>query len=195
VLGLSQGGLIARFIAQQCPTAKPVRNLVTLGGPNRGVAAIPNCGDGGFMCDIIDFVVDNMVYYDLIQDLVGPAGYFRDPNDLERYIEDCVFLPYHNNEKNFQQSIVDRVQALHGAMFVMFDADTVVYPRESEWFHELQADGSVKILEETELYLSDKIGLKNLVEDGRAQFLSFPGQHLQITNSQIDDIVAPFLAS
>eukprot|EP00349_Pseudokeronopsis_sp_Brazil_P003060 CAMPEP_0202956728 /NCGR_PEP_ID=MMETSP1396-20130829/1229_1 /ASSEMBLY_ACC=CAM_ASM_000872 /TAXON_ID= /ORGANISM="Pseudokeronopsis sp., Strain Brazil" /LENGTH=285 /DNA_ID=CAMNT_0049673891 /DNA_START=17 /DNA_END=874 /DNA_ORIENTATION=- len=195
VLGLSQGGLLARYVAQQCPTKVPVRNLATLGGPNRGVAAIPNCGEGGIFCDMIDFIVDNMVYYDLIQDLVGPAGYYRDPKDLERYLKHCVFLPYHNNEKEFDVSIVDRMTALHGALFVMFDADSVVYPRESEWFHELQEDGSVKKMEETELYLQDMIGLKTLVEDGRAQFVAFPGEHLQITNQQIEEIVAPFLAS
>jgi hypothetical protein len=34
----------------------------------------------------------------------------------------------------------------------MFSEDTVVYPRESEWFWELEADGSVKKLEDTDFY-------------------------------------------
>jgi len=41
VIGLSQGGLIARYIVEECPTKKPVRNFITLGGPHRGVAASP----------------------------------------------------------------------------------------------------------------------------------------------------------
>jgi hypothetical protein len=40
--------------------------MVTLGGPHKGVAAIPNCGYAGIFCDMIDFIVDNMVYFDLI---------------------------------------------------------------------------------------------------------------------------------
>jgi palmitoyl-protein thioesterase len=66
VLGLSQGGLIARYIVEQCPTKVPVRNMVTLGGPHKGVAAIPNCGYAGIMCEMIDFVADNLVYFDKV---------------------------------------------------------------------------------------------------------------------------------
>jgi len=76
-----------------------------LGGPNRGVAAIPNCGDGGLMCDIVDFIADNLVYFDIVQDFFGPAGYFRDPRDLEKYLADSVFLPYTNNERDVTKTI------------------------------------------------------------------------------------------
>jgi len=34
----------------------------------------------------------------------------------------------------------------------MFSEDTMVYPKESEWFWELQADDTVKKLEETEFF-------------------------------------------
>lgn len=50
---------------------------------------------------MIDFIVDNLVYFDIIQNLVGPAGYFRDPRDLDLYYEHSVFLPYANNEKDY----------------------------------------------------------------------------------------------
>jgi palmitoyl-protein thioesterase len=62
VLGLSQGGLIARYIVEECATAVPVRNMATLGGPHKGVAATPNCIDGIF-CDIINMIVDEFVYF------------------------------------------------------------------------------------------------------------------------------------
>ena len=195
MLGLSQGGLIARFVAQQCPTKANVRNIATLGGPHRGVSSIPGCYDSGIFCDLIDTIAENFVYFDKIQDLIGPAGYYRDPKQLEAYLEHSAFLPYANNEKNFQESIRERTSALHGAMYVMFDEDTTVYPRESEWFHELQEDGSILPLEETLLYIEDHIGLKALVEDGRAVFESFPGEHLQMTDEEIEEVVAPFLAS
>jgi hypothetical protein len=57
----------------------------------------------------------------------------------------------------------------------MFSDDTVVYPRESEWFWELEADGSIKKLEDTDFYKNDLIGLKKLNEAGRVKFESFPG--------------------
>jgi len=77
----------------------------------------------------------------------------------------------------------------------MFDADTVVYPRESEWFWELEATGKVKDVVDTDFYKNDLIGLKALNEAGKVQFLSFPGQHLTITDDQIDNIISPFLSS
>ena len=55
--------------------------MVTLGGPHRGVAAIPGCSEGT-MCDILNLIVDEFVYFKDIQEFIGPAGYFRDPNQL-----------------------------------------------------------------------------------------------------------------
>jgi palmitoyl-protein thioesterase len=78
-------------------------------------------------------------------------------------------------------------------MFVMFDADTMIYPKETAWFHELQADGSILDVKQTQLYQEDHIGLRTLDEAGKVQFLTFEGAHLHITNDQIDNIIVPFL--
>jgi len=57
----------------------------------------------------------------------------------------------------------------------MFSEDTMVYPKESEWFWELQADDTVKRLEETDFFLNDLIGLKKLMDNGKVQFIEWPG--------------------
>jgi triacylglycerol esterase/lipase EstA (alpha/beta hydrolase family) len=44
VIGFSMGGLIARFIAQDCPIRGKVRNMITVGTPNMGITGIPACG-------------------------------------------------------------------------------------------------------------------------------------------------------
>jgi len=80
-------------------------------------------------------------------------------------------------------------------MFVMFADDTVVYPRESEWFGELEIDGSVTPMEKTDLYKQDTIGLKKLNEAGRVQLISWPGQHLEMSDALIDKDLIPFLMS
>merc|ERR1711988_896058 len=74
-----------------------VRNIVTLGGPHMGVAAVPHCFDG-IMCDIVNTVAKKFVYQDWAQDWIAPAGYFRDVNDYTTYEKDSVFLPALNNE-------------------------------------------------------------------------------------------------
>ena len=43
VVGLSQGALIGRYIAESCDTKYPVRNLITVGGPNNGFDASSDC--------------------------------------------------------------------------------------------------------------------------------------------------------
>jgi len=127
------------------------------------------------MCDIIDFIADNLVYFDVVQNFFGPAGYFRDPRDLEKYLADSVFLPLTNNERDYDANINKRFGELNGAMFVMFSEDTVVYPRESEWFWELQADGSILKVEDTDFYKNDNIGLKTLMDAGKVIFEEFEG--------------------
>lgn len=107
-----------------------------------GVAASPHCFHGIF-CDLINLIVKRMVYFNLIQDYIGPAGYFRDPNHLDIYLKDSVFLPFLNNEKDPQPDFTSRFTSLNAAMFVMFTNDTMIYPKETAWFWELQKDGSV----------------------------------------------------
>jgi palmitoyl-protein thioesterase len=42
-IGFSQGGLLARYIAQGCDIKGKVRNLVTVGTPNMGYVDPPKC--------------------------------------------------------------------------------------------------------------------------------------------------------
>ena len=100
MLGLSQGGLLARDIVERCDTAGTVRNMATLGGPNKGVDAIPNCFSG-IICDLVNSVARHFVYSSFIQDICGPCGYFRDPSNLSTYDSSCSFLPYANNEVDY----------------------------------------------------------------------------------------------
>jgi len=71
----------------------------------------------------------------------------------------------------------------------------MVFPKESEWFWELQENGEVRKLEETEFFKNDLIGLKKLMDSGKVQFVEFQGQHLEITDEEVDNIIVPFLQS
>ena len=78
VMGLSQGSLLARYIVESCPIAGKVRNYLSIGGPNMGVTEVPECANGQ-ICQYVNYVARNLVYFKLIQNYLGPAGYFRDP--------------------------------------------------------------------------------------------------------------------
>jgi len=87
-----------------------------------GVAAIPGCFEG-LLCNTINFIAKQLVYFTYIQDYIGPAGYFRDPSDLKNYLDYSVFLPYVNGEKagNNTEAVYSKFSNLNAALFVMFN--------------------------------------------------------------------------
>jgi palmitoyl-protein thioesterase len=196
-MGLSQGALLARYVATNCKLNGTVRNLASIGGPNMGVADIPDCQTGIF-CEMVNFVVRNMVYFQIFQNIIGPAGYFRDPKHMTEYLADSAFLPYVNNEKgdaDTMAAIKARFTSLNNVLLMKFNEDMVVYPRESEWFWQLDNDFNVVQLEDTTFYTEDWIGLKQMNEAGKVIFSGVEGDHLQFTEEDIETIIVPFLLS
>jgi len=197
VMGLSQGALLARYIVESCPIKGKVRNLSSIGGPNMGVIDIPHCFHGPF-CKLVNGVAREFVYNSFIQNIVGPAGYFRDTFHYDRYVKGSVFLPHLNNEMDDDATKAARKEkftALNGLQLMMFTEDTMVYPKESEWFQQLDADGNVQALEDSDFYKNDYLGVKQLNEAKKIQFVSVVGDHLQFSQSDIDNTIIPFLLS
>lgn len=120
VAGLSQGALIARYIVEECDTASVPKKLLSIGGPNMGVQAVPHC-QSGIMCKWINYVAQHATDLQLIQNIVGPAGYYRDPKHLDSYLKDSCFLPYINNEETEKSDLYkQRFSSLDGLMLVAF---------------------------------------------------------------------------
>lgn len=196
-VGLSQGGLLARFIVEECDMPGKVRNLVTIGGPNMGVDKVPQCFDGAF-CDVINFVAKKLVYAGVVQNWLAPAGYFRDANNLAGYRMNSVFLPSLNNEKTagkgaFSNLKTQRFSDLNGALLIKFSEDTMIYPKETAWFQTVDENDVVQPLNATDFYNKDYIGLKSLTEAGKVKFETFEGNHLQFSKTQVNEIIIPFL--
>lgn len=197
VLGLSQGSLIARYVATNCNLNGTVRNWASVGGPNMGVMAIPHCFSGAF-CNAINYVADEFVYFKLFQNIIAPAGYFRDPAQLERYSEDSVFLPYVNNEAGSEDDkalVKSKFTSLNNILLVMFDQDTMIHPKETAWFQQMDVEGNVMELDDTDFYNQDFIGLKEMVDAGKVTFDKIDGDHLQFSAADIQNTFVPFLLS
>ncbi len=193
VVGLSQGGLLARYVVENCPGAVPVRSLVTLGTPHTGVDAIPHCFSG-LICNTINFFARQMVYFDIVQRNIGPAGYFRDPAQLDRYKRKSHFLAALNNEIGSEGSNDlhhDRMAALEHVFLGWFNKDSMIYPAESALFSELQKDMSLKPMEETETF--QRLALDELLAADKIVFHEFDGDHLQFTMEEIEEFVVPLL--
>lgn len=78
---------------------------------------------------------------------------------------------------------------------MMFNEDTVVYPKESEWFQSYDENMNLLPVEETDFYQNDYLGLKTLNEAGKITFSSVDGDHLQFSTDDIDNTIVPFLLS
>lgn len=163
-----------------------------------GVMDIPGCiGDNAF-CNKINGIARRFVYFNTIQNHCGPCNYFRDTRHMHRYLRKAEFLVNLNNEKQDNQSVYDRFSALEGLMLVMFERDTTVYPKESEWFFQNIWNSDTKTydltnVQETDFYQQDYIGLRALQEANKVSYISIDGEHLQFTNEDVQDIFIPFL--
>lgn len=62
------------------------------------------------------------------------AEYWHDPLHEEDYKQGSVFLADINNERAIRSEYRDNLKKLKNLVLVMFDSDTMVEPKETEWF-------------------------------------------------------------
>lgn len=114
-----------------------------------GASAPPTCGNvnaldsptdmfsvfKGVACNVGSYFGNAIVYTSFMQDdlTFSPNGYVRNVDDLDNYIENSSFLPILNNEVIHpdNEKFRDRMIHLNSACFIMWDNDSVLYPRET----------------------------------------------------------------
>ena len=99
LVGISQGGLLARTILQTCDTLPPVNNLISVGSPQMGIASYPHCAPQllPLPCRVRSAAA-HRVYREPGYDNSSAAGYFKVPTALPAYYKNNNFLKYINNE-------------------------------------------------------------------------------------------------
>jgi len=158
-IGMSQGGLLARGYTEQC-NKYPVLNLITMVSPHGGV--IEN--------------INIAMYSAFWQKQLSIASYWRDPQNLNNYLEKCSYLPIINNEKFTLISDIQikNIKSLKNFILIWSENDDVVNPPESGKFSFYDYNYNVIDIEETLLYKDDLLGLKYLDEKN--------GFHIHETN-------------
>jgi len=186
-----------RGLVERCNNP-PVYNLITFGGQHQGVADIPDCVSvNETICSIVEEFLDLGVYNPIVQEIIIQAQYFKDPMDMSTYLTNNYFIADINNEKPVKNATYkENLSSLNQFVLVEFSEDTVVVPRESEWFG-YYANGNLNeilTMEQTDLYQQDWIGLKTLNTAGRLQFLSIEGNHMQIDLDWFSEyVITPYL--
>jgi palmitoyl-protein thioesterase len=119
MIGISQGGLLARGYVQKCADF-PVRNLITWVTPHGGVYPYP----------------DPLIYSDASQSKNSYPGYWRDPYQYNNYLTQSAYLADLNNENPGAESDVyrDRVLGLANLVLIWSPLDDVLEPPASGRF-------------------------------------------------------------
>jgi len=195
-LGFSQGGQFLRAYVQRYNNPS-VFNLVSVGGQHQGVYGLPSCpGYNNIFCEETRRLLNIGAYAPEVQDHLAQAEYWHDPLQPTEYLEKCVFLPDINNEgKTKNPKYKENFMKLNALALVQFTKDSVVQPRESEWFG-FYKDGQDKVVipvQNTTLYKDDLIGLKFLMDKNRVKFLACDGDHLKFSDDWFVQNLIPFL--
>ena len=132
-----------------------------------------------------------------MQSRLVPAQYFRDPDDLDAYLENSNFLADINNERYFKNATYkENLKQLDKFAMYVFADDTTVVPKETAWFSEVDtATGQVTRVQERKLYKEDWLGLRFLDERKRLDFRVAEGRHMQLTEEMLVDAFKTYFGS
>jgi palmitoyl-protein thioesterase len=169
IIGISQGGLIARcYTEKYSNTINELNTLMTMGTPHMG-------------------------YYndDLSISTPSANGYIKNPFLYETYIEKNNFLAYINNEK--QHSDFDlykkNIERVGRFVIVWSGIDKVIVPRESSKFEYYSIEQAVFNksliiipLEQSNVFKNDVIGIKTLYTNNKLLIYRFDCEHDMFKN-------------
>ena len=194
-LGFSQGGQFLRGYIERCNNP-PVRNLVTFGSQHNGISEFQVCGLTDWLCHAGDTLLNAGKWSKLAQGHLVPAQYYRNPEDMENYLEYSNFLADINNERGVKNATYkENLMKLNRLAMFMFEDDQIVHPKETAWFAEVNGtSGKVTPLDERPIYKEDWLGLKALGELGKLEFLVAPGQHMQLSKGLLESTFRDYFA-
>lgn len=163
LLGVSQGGLLARCYAERyAHTNKQVNSLITYGTPHMGI------------------------YTSWIN--LPQLEYWKNPYEYAEYLQTNDFLVFINNEKIHDdlELYKSNLLSLNHFLIVWSHIDKVISPMESSRFeyYNISLAEERKVLEivplqKTESYLQDRLGIRTLMQEKKLDIQEYPCEHEQ----------------
>ncbi|XP_022211754.1 palmitoyl-protein thioesterase 1 [Drosophila obscura] len=192
-IGFSQGGQFLRAVAQRCPEP-PMRTLITLGGQHQGVFGLPMCPTlTAHSCEYISRLLNVAAYEEWVQDELVQATYWHDPLHENHYRLGSTFLADINNELYLNENYIENLNKLKKFVMVKFLNDTIVQPKESQWF-QFYTSGQDQVIQPfNESKVFKDLGLDRMLQKGKLQFLGIEGDHLAISKAWFIEHLVPLL--
>jgi len=194
-LGFSQGGQFLRGYIEKCNNP-PVKNLVTFGSQHNGIAKFQKCKTGDLLCASVAALLKANTW-GVAQSTLVPAQYYRDPEDLDSYLEHSNWLADINNERDVKNKTYARsLASLNKFAMYLFKDDETVVPRQSGWFAEVNGTtGNVTLLRDREIYKQDWLGMRKLDDKGGLVFREVEGKHMELDQENLEDVFKEFFAA
>ncbi|KAI1395913.1 alpha/beta-hydrolase [Hypoxylon fuscum] len=190
-VGFSQGGQFLRAYVERC-NAPPVRSLLTFGSQHNGIVDYKACSAADWLCKGAMALLHGNTWSSWVQSRLVPAQYFRDPTDLDSYLEYSNFLADINNERaRKNQTYADNIARLDNFVMYVFENDTTVVPKETGWFEEVNGT-EITPLRARPMYSEDWIGLRALDRKGGLKFKTAPGEHMRIEDEVLEEAFGEF---
>ncbi|KAF7859551.1 hypothetical protein EAF04_008632 [Stromatinia cepivora] len=184
-IGFSQGGQFLRGYISRC-NAPPIRSLLTFGSQHNGISSFQGCAPADFLCRGAQTLLRANTWSTFVQSRLVPAQYFRDPENLDPYLESSNFLADINNERVLKnETYKSNMEKLERFVMYVFEDDTTVIPKESGWWAEVNGT-EITPLKERAIYKEDWIGLKTLDEAGKLVFKTIPGGHMTLGEEMLE---------
>ena len=190
LLGVSQGGLIARGVLQRCEAGKFIRRLLTLGAPHNGVAIVPMTSPN----NPINIIAIKACYAQTSKYYIGPCSYIRSLRYYKEFTASRNTVYDLNNEGEFNPQYMERMQGLELFMAIGYDQDRIIQPRNSAVFGFYKDEKYTEFveMEHTDFYLDNRTSLKSLNEEGRLFRCVLKGGHLNTGTENIQKLIADF---
>lgn len=175
----------------------PIHNLVTFGSQHNGIIAFQQCQSlFDLVCRSAEAILRSGRWSRFAQSKFVPAQYFRDPEELESYLQNSNFLADINNERPVKNAQYKKnLERLNHFAMIMFEDDTVAVPKESAFFADVYKSAKKVVpLRERDIYKEDWIGLKALDKKGGLSFEVVPGEHMQLTEEVLREKFEKYFA-
>ncbi|RWA06403.1 hypothetical protein EKO27_g8700, partial [Xylaria grammica] len=159
---------------------------------HNGIVDYRACTATDWLCRGAMALLHGNTWTSFVQSRLVPAQYFRDPADLDSYLEYSNFLADINNERALKNETYARnIAALENLVLYIFEDDTTVIPKETGWFEDVDGDENTP-LRARKLYQEDWIGLRALDRKGGLKFKTTPGEHMQLSDRTLADAFHEF---
>lgn len=189
-VGLSQGNNICRGYIQRY-NDPPVSTHLSIHGPVAGVASLPHCypdsEKAGDLCQQVDELLGTLAYNSFMQNLLFQADYFREVSSVDSvpYKKTSQMGDWNNEAGKINQEYKTNFGKTNKFAMIKANADTVVVPREGEWWGQYTTDYKTLTMKETEWYKQDLFGLRTADEAGKLFFNSTEGNHLDFSDEEL----------